>query len=173
MKAIVFTKYGPPDVLQLQEVEKPVPKDNELLIKIAATTVTAGDCEIRGMTFPLWLSLPLRAWLGVTKPRGTTILGTELAGEVEAVGKDVTLYKVGDQVFGSAGMHFGANAEYITLPESVEDSVLATKPVNMSYEEAATVPFGALCSSQPWAAAEASRDGEQAGDIGGGESADC
>jgi NADPH:quinone reductase-like Zn-dependent oxidoreductase len=144
MKAIVWTKYGPPEVLQLQEVEKPVPRDNEVLIRIFATTVTAGDCELRSLKLPIYLSLPLRMWLGFRKPRGTKIAGTELAGEIEAVGVDVKLFKQGDQVFGSAGMGFGANAEYICLPErpgEMEGGV-AIKPANMTYEEAATVPFG-------------------------------
>ena len=144
MKAIVWTKYGPPDVLQLKEVEKPTPKDNEVLIRIYATTVTAGDCELRSLKFPIYLSLPMRIWLGFRKPKGTTIPGTELAGEIEAVGKDVKLFKEGDQVFGSAGMGFGANAEYICLleePGEMEGGV-AIKPANMTYEQAATVPFG-------------------------------
>ena len=145
MKAIIWTKYGPPEVLQLQEVEKPSPKKNEVLIRIYATTVTAGDCELRSLNLPIYISLPMRLWLGFRKPRSNTIPGTELAGEIEAIGADVKQFKEGDQVFGSAGMGFGANAEYICLPEEpgeMEGGV-AIKPTNMTYEEAATVPFGA------------------------------
>ncbi len=144
MKAIVWTKYGPPDVLELREVEKPAPKDNEVLIRIHATTVTAGDCELRSLKFPIYLSLPMRLWRGFLKPRENSILGTELAGEIDVVGKDVKRFKEGDQVFGSAGMAFGANAEYLCLPEEpgeMEGGV-AIKPANMTFEEAATVPFG-------------------------------
>jgi NADPH:quinone reductase-like Zn-dependent oxidoreductase len=144
MKAIVWTKYGPPDVLELREAEKPAPKEDEVLIRIYATTVTAGDCELRSLKFPIYLSLPMRIWIGFLKPKGTTIPGTELAGEIEAVGQDVKRFKEGDQVFGSAGMGFGANAEYICLPEKpgeMEGGV-AIKPANMTYEEAASVPFG-------------------------------
>jgi NADPH:quinone reductase-like Zn-dependent oxidoreductase len=145
MKAIVWTAYGPPDVLELREVEKPTPKDNEVLIKIHATTVTKGDCEARSLSFPIYLSLAMRLWIGLRKPRGTSIPGTELAGEIEAIGKDVKQFNVGDQVFGSAGLGFGANAEYICLPEEPGEAEggVAIKPVNMTYEEAATVPFGA------------------------------
>ncbi len=144
MKAIVWTKYGPPEVLQLQEVEIPIPKDNEVLIRIYATTVTAGDCELRSLKLPIMMSLPLRIWIGFLKPKGTTIPGTELAGEIEAVGKDVTLFKEGDQVFGAAGMAFGANAEYICLPERPGDMEggVAIKPATMTYDEATTIPFG-------------------------------
>jgi NADPH:quinone reductase-like Zn-dependent oxidoreductase len=144
MKAIVWTKYGPPDVLQLTEVEKPTPRDNEILIRMHATTVTAGDCEMRSLKLPIYLSLLMRLWRGFRRPRGTTIPGSELAGEIEAVGKDVTRFKAGDQVFGSTGMNFGACAEYICLPEepgAMEGGVTA-KPANMTFQEAATVPFG-------------------------------
>jgi NADPH:quinone reductase-like Zn-dependent oxidoreductase len=144
MKAIVWTKYGPPDVLQLREVEKPTPQKDEILIRIVATTVTAGDSEMRSLKFPIVLSIPMRIWLGFIKPKGTTIPGSELAGEIEAIGVDVKQFKVGDQVFGSTGMGFGANAEYICLPEKPDgmEGGVAIKPANMTYEEAATVPFG-------------------------------
>ena len=146
MKAIVWTKYGPPDVLQLQEVEKPTPKDNEVLIRIHAATAGAWDCEARVLKFPLFLGLPMRLYVGITRPTRITILGQELAGEIESVGKDVTSFREGDQVFAATGFGFGAYAEYICRPAKPKDAegALATKPANMTYEEAAAVPVGGL-----------------------------
>ncbi len=144
MKAVVWTAYGLPEVLQLQELPKPVPKDNEVLVRIVATTVTAGDNELRSLDLPLWITLPMRIWLGLRKPRGARIPGTELAGVIEAVGDDVTKFTAGDQVFGSTGLAFGANAEYVTIPEDPAEGVLVKKPANISFEEAACVPFGGL-----------------------------
>jgi NADPH:quinone reductase-like Zn-dependent oxidoreductase len=140
MKAVVCTKYGPPEVLQLQEVEKPTPKVNEVLIKVYATTVTLYDCWQRSGTAPPGFGLLYRLATGFRKPK-QPIFGTELAGEIEAVGKDVKLFRKGDQIFGYTGMSLGAYVEYICLPE---DGVLAIKPNNMTFEEAAAVQQGAL-----------------------------
>ncbi len=144
MKAIVWTAYGSPDGLHLQEVETPTPKDDEVRIKIHATTVTAGDCEMRSLRFPLYLSLLMRFAAGLRRPERVTILGTELAGEIESVGKNVKRFKKGDKVFGSAGFEKGTYAEYVCLPEEPEDGVLARKPANLTYEEAASVVVGGL-----------------------------
>lgn len=146
MKAIVWTKYGSPDGLQLQEVEKPAPKDNEILVKIQAATVTAGDCEMRRLQLPLMLSFPMRLYAGLLKPKRIPILGQELAGEVEKVGKDVTSLKQGDQVFGTTGFGFGAYAEYICLSAEPNEmqGALAAKPTNLSCEEAAVIPTAGL-----------------------------
>jgi 2-desacetyl-2-hydroxyethyl bacteriochlorophyllide A dehydrogenase len=146
MQAIVWTRYGPPEGLQLKEVEKPVPKDNEVLVRIHATTVTAGDCEMRRLELPLMLSFPVRLYAGFLRPKRIPILGQELAGEVEGVGQHVNSFKKGDQVFGTTGFGFGAYAEYICLPGEPNDTqgVLATKPTNLTYEEAAAIPTAGL-----------------------------
>lgn len=141
MKAIVWTKYGSADALQLQEVAKPTPQDNEVLIKVYATTVTAGDSELRTLTIPLLYRLPMRLYVGWRKPTRISILGQELAGEIEAVGKDVTRFKPGDRVFAATLFRFGAYAEYVCLPESYP---IMEKPANMNYAEAATIPTGGL-----------------------------
>ncbi|MBI5348094.1 MAG: NAD(P)-dependent alcohol dehydrogenase [Chloroflexi bacterium] len=146
MKAIVWTKYGSPDSLQLREIAKPTPKDNEILIKVHAATASTPDTEFRRLKLPLVFLILLRLYFGIRKPTRITILGMEFAGEIESVGKDVTRYKPGDQVFGYTGLNMGTYAEYMCLPENPSGmaGVLAKKPVNMPYEEAAAVPFGGL-----------------------------
>ncbi|MHA1906665.1 MAG: NAD(P)-dependent alcohol dehydrogenase [Candidatus Thorarchaeota archaeon] len=145
MKAILWTKYGSPEGLKLSEVEKPLPKDNEVLIRIYATTVTIGDCEMRRLDYPLFMGLIVRMYIGFTKPKRITILGMELAGEVEAVGTNVTKFNIGDQVFAATGfIGTGSCAEYICLPEKPEAGAIALKPTNMSFDEAAAVPVGGM-----------------------------
>jgi NADPH:quinone reductase-like Zn-dependent oxidoreductase len=143
MKAIVCTKYGLPEVLQLKEVEKPTPMDNEVLIKIHSAAVTVSDCIVRSGKVNILLWIPMRIFIGFRRPR-KPVLGLELAGEIEAIGKDVKRFKKGDQIIAFTGKHFGAYAEYACLPEDglcmPDDCIMALKPSNLTYEEAAAVP---------------------------------
>jgi NADPH:quinone reductase-like Zn-dependent oxidoreductase len=148
MKAIACTKYGPPEVLKMKEVEKPAPKDDEVLIKIFATAVTASDIFIRGSQIPIQFWIPMRIMLGLTKPR-KSIIGLVLAGKIESVGKNLKRFKLGDQVYGLTGFGLGAYAEYKCMKET--DSTygcLALKPNNLSYEEATVAAYGGLLAFQ-------------------------
>jgi NADPH:quinone reductase-like Zn-dependent oxidoreductase len=138
MKAVVYERYGPPEVLELKEVEKPSPEHDEVLIKIHATTVTTGDWRARSLEMPAGFGLMGRLFFGVSKPR-KAILGTELAGEIESVGKDVTKFQAGDQVFAFSGAGFGCHAEYKCMKQ---DGPVAKKPTNLTYEQAAALSFG-------------------------------
>lgn len=138
MKAMVYERYGPPDVLELKEIAKPTPKANEILIKIRATTVTSGDWRARSLDVPAGFGLISRLVFGLLKPR-KPVLGTELAGDVESVGKDVTTFQVGDEVFAFSGIGMGCHAQYKCMPE---DGAVALKPAHLTYEQAAALSFG-------------------------------
>lgn len=141
MKAIMYTNYGPPDVLHIGEVDKPVPGDNEVLVRVHAAEATKADCEMRSFHFAVkWFWLPLRIKLGIRKP-SNPILGGYFSGEITAVGKDVEKFSEGDGVFGCAQLNMGAYGEYLCLPENYS---IVPKPQNSSFEEAAAVPLGGL-----------------------------
>ncbi len=144
MKAVVYTKYGSPDALQLSEIDKPIPKDNEILVKIHAATVTSGDVRLRASDFPALFWLPARLIFGLFKPK-KKILGHELSGIVEEKGKDVTKFNVGDEVFGTTTMlKTGSYAEYICLPQQWKHGVVGLKPFNLNFKEAAALPVGGM-----------------------------
>lgn len=140
MKAVVWTSYGTPDVLQIEEKERPVPRANEVLIKIHSTTVTAGDCELRRFDMPAYLWLPIRIYTGLRKP-GNIILGQEVSGEVIEVGEQVIKFKKGDKIFAATGFRFGGYAEYVCLPEN---GSIYIKPPKISFEVATTIPTGGI-----------------------------
>jgi len=141
LKAIQHTQYGPPDLLQLREVETPTPKDNEVLIAIHASTVSTGDCNVRNFTFVTKSMLPIaKLMFGIRRPWKSRILGTELAGEVQRTGKDVTRFKTGDRIVASTGATGGGHAQYACLPET---AAVAIKPDSLSWEQAVAIPFGA------------------------------
>lgn len=144
MKAIIWTAYGPPDVLKLQDVPRPEPQDGELLIRVQATSVTAGDCETRAMVFQPPLGLAMRLFIGVFRPSRRQILGQELAGVVEAVGPGVTTFAPGDPVLAATGLRFGGYAEYATMPAESDDGLVMKKPDGVSWEDAAVLPTGGL-----------------------------
>lgn len=141
MKAAVCRRYGPPDVLQVQTVPKPVPKDDEVLVRIRATTVSAADCELRRFDFAPWIWLPMRLAFGIFRPR-RRVLGQELAGDVEAVGRSVKSFTKGDRVFAATGIGLGAHAEHICLREDPPTGAMAMMPANLDYAEAAAIPYG-------------------------------
>lgn len=144
MKAVIYNKYGSPNVLKMVDVEKPQPKDHEILVKICATTVTSGDARLRSSNFPLLVWLPVRLMFGLFKPK-KKILGHEFSGIVEAVGKDVSKYKVGDEIFGTPTMlQTGSYVEYICIPQDRKKGVLGLKPTNLSFNEAAALPVGGM-----------------------------
>lgn len=144
MKAVVYEKYGPPEVLKLTDIDKPKPKDNEILVKIHSATVTSGDVRLRSSDFPPLFWLPARLIFGLFKPK-KRILGHELAGIVEEIGKNVTEFNVGDSVFGTTTMlNSGSYAEYICLPQKWKNGVVGLKPENLSYQEASALPIGAM-----------------------------
>jgi len=171
MKAVIWTEYGPPEGLELREVEKPAPKADEILVKVHAASVTAGDCEMRRLALPLSLSLPVRLYAGFRKPKRIRILGQEFSGEIEGMGSGVQSFQVGDEIFGTTGFRFGAYAEYICLPAQPGDAqgTFARKPENLSHQEAAAVPTAGL-EALHFIRKAGIQEGKQALIVGGGGS---
>jgi NADPH:quinone reductase-like Zn-dependent oxidoreductase len=169
MRAAIWTRYGPPDVLEVQEVPTPEPKPGEVRIRVEATTVTSGDCEMCALRFPWYFALPMRIFVGWRHPKRVKSLGQELAGTIDAVGEGVTKFKAGDKVFAATGMKLGGQAEYAILPESPEDGMLAPRPASLTAEEAAAVPFAAF-EARHFLAKAAIRPGEKILIIGAGGS---
>ncbi|MCL2177918.1 MAG: NAD(P)-dependent alcohol dehydrogenase [Proteobacteria bacterium] len=141
MKAAICTRYGPPEGVKIENRPKPKPKDNEVLVRVHAATVSSGDCRVRSANVPAFYKPMMLLMFGFRKPR-QPVLGTELSGQVEAVGKEVKSFKEGDAVFGMTGMKMGAHAEYIALPENGKNGKLVPKPQNLSHEQAAAISFG-------------------------------
>ncbi len=169
MKAAIWTRYGPPDVLEVQDVPTPEPKRGEVRIRVEATTVTTGDCEMRALHFAWYFALALRLFVGWRRPKRVRTLGQELAGTVDAVGEGVTKFRPGDKVFAATGMRLGGQAEYAILPETPGDGMLAPRPASLSAEEAAAVPFAAF-EAWHFLAKAALRPGERILIIGAGGS---
>ena len=146
MKAVLWTAYGPPGVLQPGEVKKPRPKEGQVQVKVLAASVTAGDCEMRRLALPLGLSFPIRLYVGLNRPTRIPILGQEFAGEVSELGENVKSFQVGDRVYGTTGFGFGAYAEYLCLPAEPRDAegVIAPSPTNLTPEQAAVMPTAGL-----------------------------
>lgn len=144
MRAIIWTRYGSPDVLKLDKVLQPIPKTNEILIKVHAATVMAGDCELRSLKMPLFLGYPMRLYTGIRRPKRLKILGSDFSGVVEEVGADVKRFQIGDEIFGNTGLNFGSYAEWNTLPADKKEVIFLKKPSNLSHEEAATIPVGGI-----------------------------
>lgn len=169
MKAAIWTRYGPPEVLEVQDVPTPEPKAGEVRIRVEATTVTAGDAEMCSLSFPWYFSLPMRIFAGWRRPKRIRTLGQELAGTIDAVGDGVMRFKPGDKVFAATGMKLGGQAEYAILPESPPDGMLAPRPASLSAEEAAAVPFAAF-EARHFLAKAGLRAGERLLIIGAGGS---
>lgn len=148
MRAVVQTAYGGPEVLQVREISTPEPKENEIRVRVRAAAVTMGDCEIRGFKIAASIWLPMRLAHGITKPRGNKVLGTDFAGDVDAVGARVGRYHVGDRLFGTTGFRMSTHAEYVCVPADGGDGALGIIPPTVTYEEAASAPLGGMMAGE-------------------------